>query len=336
MQQRPVLLAVAAAATLVTSYFWGDAQPRPRPTHALVHDFGEVQQGEVVSHTFTVHNPLEKAVSIERVDCSVPGLSARFKSTLAPGHDGAIHVSWDTGAMDGEMQGQATVRFHDDQLPAVVLTLTGHVSTLLEVVPGRAAYFSVYQGETAQRRIRLVSHDAALLRIEKLEAHGTHFTASVADLPPGPEAAVDVVVPSGLAPGRFVESLVVRTNHPVVTEVRLAVNVLVKAHVHVSPEVVDFGQVSLSQLSRMPTLTELATQTVIIRKRQGPLTIHAISTDLPLSVDVFPSDDGSAFRLDFRLNPTELNPGPLQGVVEIETDDAEHPQLRVPVRGRVD
>lgn len=79
------------------------------------------------------------------------------------------------------------------------------------------------------------------------------------------------------------------------------------------------------------------TQTFLVKKRDGEFAITKVSSDLEavdLRKDPSPGDR-STYRIDVALNPQKVKAGKFEGHIEIDTDDKDFPQIRVPVTGRV-
>jgi hypothetical protein len=299
------------------------------------HDFGTVKAGTVVTHMFPVSLPAPDA-SVQRVELSQSGMTARL--TRASEHDDqlALTVTWNTMPLDGRVESHALVRWSDQSYAPVRLTLRGTVTPVIALEPFPAVFFSVYQDEGGEGTVKIVNRDDRPLEITQLEPVGNHFTAQVRTLVPGQEYALVVNVPAGTEFGRFQERVVIHTNQPVRPEVPVAVNVLVKPDLYASPEVVDFGEVNLQQLLRVPGLRDDAlTQVVGIRRRQGAFAITSVSSIPGVEVTISPSGPAETFRMDIKLIPDQVKQGMVSGVIRLGTSDPMFPEITVPVRGEI-
>jgi hypothetical protein len=137
--------------------------------------------------------------------------------------------------------------------------------------------------------------------------------------------------------GRFMESVTLKTDDPGWPEIRVPINVLVKADVFVNPEQVNFGEVDKAALTRTPRLVDLQTQTFLVKRRQGPFRITDVSCDAEgVKVRQSPTDQESdVFQFDIAPDPDALKRGSLQGTIRIRTSDSRFPELVVPVTGIV-
>jgi hypothetical protein len=302
--------------------------------HTASQDFGTVKAGTLVTQTFAVSRPARGA-SVDRIDLSQRGMTARA-AAAGDDDDLALRITWDTTLLDGRVESAATVHWTDLSQAPVRVTLTGAVTPVIAVEPFAAAFFSVYQDEGGERAIKFVNRDDRPLEISGLEAVGNHFTASVRTLIQGEEYEVVVRVAPGTELGRFRERLVVHTNQPTRPEVPVAVNVFVKPDLYASPEAVDFGQLDLEQLRRIPALREALTQVVGIRRRQTAFVITSVETDIPgLDVTLSPSGPADTFRMDVTLVPDQIKRGTIDGTIWLRTKDPIVPEVVVPVRGEV-
>lgn len=302
----------------------------------LQQDFGRVDQGEVVSQTFLLRNAGDSPLRIEQAKFSMPGMRIRTRQEIAPGETAEVKVEWDTHDYNLEVEGQTLLLLNDPKQPRVMLTTSGEVRAPIEVLPLPALYLSQYQGEPASGSLEIRSNLAAPLQITQLEPKGTHFQASLETLEPGKRYRLLVRVPEDTPVGRYREAVLLHTDDPARARLNIEVNTLVKADVHISPDTVDFGELSLAELKRQPGKLELTQQTLIVRNREGDMQITGLASDLAIiHLQQTPQSAAQAFRLDVSLDPAQLRPGPLNGVIELHTDNPEMAHLSIPVSGMI-
>ena len=219
----------------------------------------------------------------------------------------------------------------------MTLVLRGQVKPAFDISPNPAFFFSTFVGEPKTDTLTVTVNGETAVTIDRVEPQGTHFRAALKTVETGRRYELSVTVPPDAAPGRFRERVVLHTSHPAAPTFAIPVNVLVKPDVFANPETIDFGNVSIGA-ARQPTATAMLTQTVIVRRRQGPFELTGISTDvrgLALSRD--PAEGKSeAFRVDLRLDASKLTAGEtLTGTLTIRTDDERFPEIRVPITGNI-
>jgi len=298
--------------------------------------FGTVKQGETITHTFVIRNTASAPFKIARMELSDQGMTARMKAVIPPGEEGQITVRWDTGRLKGDVSGEVVLHLDDPVQQPVVLLLKGVVKPLLEVLPSRALFLSMFKGESVEQTVTIINNEQRPFTITRLEPRGQHFLADLRVVDPGKVYQLVVRVPPETPPGRYREALDVRTDQAERTPIKIAVNVLVKTELYVFPDMIDFGTVSLADLARTPSLIEYITQTVLIKKRQGDFEIMSVTSDLPFfRISQEPAGRSGTFRIDVGLDRDKLSPGEIQGSLRIRTDNTEFPELLVPIRGEL-
>jgi hypothetical protein len=328
------LLAIVACQAVAHGQTVPGGAPRA-VAREIAHDFGPVEPGGTVSHTFTIRNAGTAPLRILSVDTSQPGMVARFTDLVAPGEAGRITVVWTPTGTTGPLSGEVVAHVSDPQRRRVTFTLTAVLRRSIGVLPSPDVFVTLYDDETAERRVTIVNNEERPLQITGLRSKGEHFTAAVAAVEPGRTYEVIVTVPPGLPSGRYVEELYVDTDHPLLGPVRLAVNTLVKDGLYANPEVIDFGHLSLATVlagEAAPWLSQSST----LRKRRGHFAITSIESDVEgLRVNQSPAGRSSTFGLLVTLDRAHLRIGDLEGTIRITTDDKEFPLIVLPVQGRI-
>jgi hypothetical protein len=328
---------VVLALSQATGYAQADGRgAAPRAVaREIGHDFGPVASGSVLSHTFTIRNTGTAVLTVLGVDCSHPGMTSRFERIIEPGRAGHVTVQWDLAGANGDLDAQVVVHVNDAQKPRITFTLTGTTARSIEVQPSPDVFVTVFGDETVERRVTIVNHEARPLAITGVRPVGPHFTATLRTVEPGRRYEVVVRIPRGLSPGRYVDTLYVDTDHPRQATLRFGVNTFVKSRLYASPEVIDFGEVPLDKV-RAGLGAAWGTQSSTLRTRTGDFAITAISSDIPaLRIVRSPAGSSSTFGLVVTLDPARLQPGSLDGVIRIETDDKAFPSVVIPVHGHV-
>ena len=93
-----------------------------------VHDFGTIDQGATVSHSFTIRNDGTSPLTVSRIDLSQPGMKSRSGRTILPGAQGRITIDWDVTRMSGEVAAEAVVHLDDPGQPRVTLAIKGTIT----------------------------------------------------------------------------------------------------------------------------------------------------------------------------------------------------------------
>jgi hypothetical protein len=311
------LLAVACAAACEPG---GEPAPSARPPlarfEARTHDFGRVEQGTAVRHSFRFRNQGD-------VDLNIVGTRTAFdcraalagNGTVPPGGAGTIEVSFDTAAVHGEQERSVTVYTNDPSQRALMLTLHGEVAVEIAVEPAEVYAGSLPRGAPIERavsillgnggpRLTAVKSSGAVLRVEAMD--GTLALAVAPDAPLG----------------EFAEEVLLYSTSPRRPLLRLHVRGTVSPDVVVEPATLFFsapGEV------RQALVTNL--------RPERPVRITGAEIDGRLGeaeVDVVV--EGMRYRLRARLREMPSAEG---AAVTLLADHPEQPRIEVPLRAGV-
>ncbi len=94
------------------------AAPKPAPklvVDAATYDFGQVKEGEEVSHTFIVKNEGKAELVITNVSPACGCTASNFSKSVAPNSEGLITLSVKTAGMSGQNERYADIISNDTQ-----------------------------------------------------------------------------------------------------------------------------------------------------------------------------------------------------------------------------
>lgn len=95
------------------------------------YDFGKINEGTVVSHTFKFVNKGKAALDISDIKTSCGCTAALLSSKqIAPGKDGTIKVDLDTKNRQGRMSRTITIISNDPEEPTKVITISADVNKM--------------------------------------------------------------------------------------------------------------------------------------------------------------------------------------------------------------
>jgi hypothetical protein len=114
------------------------------------------------------------------------------------------------------------------------------------------------------------------------------------------------------------------------------VNILVKPDVFVDPEAVDFGTLSRSHIGSNRSVLDFIRQTLVISRREGSMRVTSVATNVPfLVVDTSPDGAAHTIMLEVGIDLERMETGSINGFIRVGTDDPDHPELEIPVRGSI-
>ena len=290
-----------------------------------VFDFGTVEQGTSVEHTFRVRNAGRAELRIDHVKTSCGCLAGLASAAdIPPGGEGRVNVVLDTGRIVGRTTKVVTVYTNDPAAPSAGLALSGAVETDIVASPAPLYLGKLRRGEAVEREIRVTpGRPGASYEVTAVEHTNPALRTSLERLPDGAGQRIVVTLEPHMPLGRFNDQLVLRTTSPRQSSLGVSVFGSVEGDVVVLPPQVTFG------LARPGMTTE---RDLYIRNRgTHPLAVTAVS--VPQRIVSYRLDtvqEGQEYRLTLRLRDG-LPPGKVEGAVEIFTDHPDEGRLVVPL-----
>src|SRR5438132_1113433 len=299
-----------------------------RPRVALdepVFDFGTVDRGARVDHTFRVPNRGSATLRLDHVKsscgCTVAVLSER---EVPPGGEARVAVSLDTARLAGRTTKTVNVYTNDPDAPVVGLTLAGQVVADLILTPQPLYLGHLRRGEAVRREVIVSSgRPGERYVVERVEPTSPHVHARLEARTDGPGQRLVVELDRDLALGRFNEQLRLHTTSPREPILTLPVFGSVEGDVVVLPPQVTFG------VTRGGATPE---RELYIRNRgQRPVTVTRVTVpDEVVTYTLAAVQEGQEYRLTLRLRDG-LKPGKVESKVEIFTDHPEEKRLVIPL-----
>lgn len=297
---------------------------------SLVYDFGVVTQGEIVEHSFAIHNSGGSALQINAVQPSC-GCSAAVSeaSTLAPGQKSAIRISFNTAGFHGYKVKTFRVFSNDPQQSTVVLTVQGTVRREVDIDPPRL-YFGTLSKEdlsgpkaTLQAKISTDGHSSAKVldvasRSQDLKVNFAHSG----------DSSFSVTLRPDLSVGVLRSRVAVKTSSPKTPVINVPVFVRVEGDLHLAPQDVSIGLVE-------GPLTAPLTRTVrLLNHGKKPIHIVSVSSDKSeVKADYQMLEDGRSYEINVHIAQNTI--GALKAQIEVRTDhpDSDQKNISFPVFG---
>ena len=190
------------------------------------HDFGDILQGEKVTHTFVISNSGGDVLKISdvRASCGCTAVKPE-KNELAPGESTNLLVSFNSAGRSGSQLKTVTVKTNDPDNPETVLTITAHV--VMEKKAGTSqpeAFFletqhdfgKVIQGEVVEYTFQLENKGSSTLKISdiKTSCGCTAALLSKESIEPGDKGTLKVELDTKNRSGKMSRTITVQTNDP--------------------------------------------------------------------------------------------------------------------------
>lgn len=298
-------------------------------------DFGRIPATNV-QHVFELKNTGDQLLKIKNIRLSGKGIKLKMPSSVEAKKTAQIRILIDARSLVGDWNWGVRFETNDELHPVVAYTLAASVFQTIEFIPSRTVYFSMYNDEVATKRITIKNHGIEPFKIIKAEQSNEIFKTKLIKNTLDKEFYIDITVPKTTQPGRYQESITLRTNSSERPVLNMPVNIFVKNNLYASPEAVSFGQVSKKSIARNPSVLALLTQTVLLINRNAEFNITVITSKIPfIEINKSISKNSKTVRIDIGIKPSKLSLGFFEDVISIQIDDPSSPEIQLSISGEV-
>ena len=295
-----------------------------------VFDFGQVEQGEQVTHNFRFTNRGNRELRVQSVKTSCGCTAAVIAAdTIPPGTEGTIQATFDTKRFAGQKAKDIRVHTNDPLSPVTTLTLQGAITTEVQVQPAHLYLGRLQRGAPTSRTVTILYDINKPLEITDITNGNPAISVQAEDAQVKGKKGktLQVSVPKTAQRGPLKDTITITTTSAKKPTISIPVVGSIEGDVIVLPSQVSFGVVRQGVGE---------TRTVRIKNRSAqPLSIGQVQSSLasvvPELTEVTP---GKEFEL--RLHITgDTEPGRIRGSIEVMTDHPEETQLTIPLFGIV-
>ncbi|MFI5237179.1 MAG: DUF1573 domain-containing protein [Ignavibacteriales bacterium] len=220
MKKNSLLLAI-----LISSISFAQLlQPKLVLQHSSF-DFGDIKQGETVSHTFVLSNSGGDLLKITNVKASCGCTAASpEKSELAPGESTNLLVSFNSTGRQGLQTKTIKISSNDPQNPEMVLTITsnvlpGNVNTGTPVIffpETQHDFGKLNEGDKVEYTFKFLNNGSSdlIIKTVKTSCGCTAALLSKDNLTPGQEGTIKVELNTENRTGKLSRTVTVQSNDP--------------------------------------------------------------------------------------------------------------------------
>jgi hypothetical protein len=320
----------APAATGLQDLGGGSATTGGRPKIQLIDpnfNFGTVTNGVPVTHTFKIRNAGNGNLIIGAVNTSCGCTAAKpTKTTVAPGEESEVKVTFDTRFDKGPATRTITVLNNDPKNPQAELTMKGDVKVQVAASPSEVAFGNIKHGTEPTRQILVTDLiDGKPLKITKISKSNPDISVTPIPRPDGkPGAAINVTLLKAMPAGPFDDTIKLATSR---APLDISVFGTVQGDITVNPPQVSFGIVGRHQpAQRVVRLLNEGDRTVIVT--------GVSSSSRSVSAAVEPVTPGKEYKITLQLDP-DTPDGAIRGRLAIHTDDPNQQTVSLPFYGIV-
>jgi Protein of unknown function (DUF1573) len=299
-------------------------------------DFGRVLKGTVVEHQFVLRNGRASPLVVDELRLTPPLTLVDAPAAVPAGGEGIVRVRLDTSRITGLFEGRIVLSTTGSEHAAIRLTVVGTVYQTVEVAPQPAFFVVTERGQMQEQSIELVNHEPEPIEIKSVSHGQGAFTTRLDTIDAGKRYRLTLMLDGKGSAGRRTDLILVTTSSRLTPVVRIAANTFVRERVYTFPDSVDLGSFPIGAFEADPALLDKIAQTLMVYRKGTRSFDVKLTSDLDvLDIRTEPGPLGDRWQATITLRPKLLKPGPLKGVIRIETNDSEFPMLSVPVSGLV-
>jgi hypothetical protein len=326
----PVVLAILMTATVAP------AAPQVTIMPPEI-DFGRLEQHQVREGSLTIYNNGDETLEILDVKSSCGCTVAEpAVSSLAPGENTSLHVTFDSKTFQGDQQKPVTIYTNDPARSEIQIMVTAFVYVPVMVYPPHksVAFNKVTIGHSAEQSIGFEAVEAETLALEVSRARADLFDVAIRPTPGNPRRQEAVITVRPDAPiGVFREIVSFKTGVADQPFIDIETNGSVVAPLELQPGFVNFRYVTPNkELGRVFQL----------RVHDGrDVNVVRAEIDLPGFTASVEEKDPRSGMIKVRITgrPLPMNDerviaaeGRMEGVLTVYTDDPEVPSLQAEVK----
>ena len=299
---------------------------------AYTFDFGFLEEGKQVGHTFAYENKGSEEVVLSKVDTSC-GCTQAFLSEekhIPPGGKGELVVGFDGTGRQGGQSETVYVHSNDPISPIVQLTIGGVVKPIRLAISARSLHFgTVKRRDGAKREIVIRDPGDGSLAVNEVTCDSPSVKVSLArNDKPDLVYRVTADLKPGAPIGELKGKIKVSTNHPREPVVEIPVAADVIGDVEALPDQFFLGLLKKGQsASKTITLSTTSDKPLVIRKIDSPFDY--------VTITALPEIRGKKYSVTATLKDTAPL-GLIKGEVVIHTNDRDQKEIRVPVYALVE
>jgi hypothetical protein len=313
-----------------------DTTKDPTPKHPKIHfdepdyDFGEVEAGDEVEHTFVFENTGDNLLSIEEVlsRCGCTGALVT-EQEVPPGGTGGIKVALHSKGFQGEVKKGLTVESNDPENRLVRLTISGNVVSEVTVEPPYLDWGILGPDDSPRpKNLRIRFLKGRGLRLEKVRSESPSVVLTEKSKDEN-GAVYSVALAENLPMGRFTGRITLRTNSERAPEVHVPFQGHVQGNVKVIPHILSLGRITPGKVS---------TSRLKVSKtgKQGFTVQQVKATTETIATEIREEKKGERYGIQVRYTPGSEARGRIAERITILLNDGRKTFLEVPLYGMVD
>lgn len=295
-----------------------------------VFDFGTLPQESLRKVTTWIRNDGTEPLRIHGITsdcgCTVAQLS---DSTLAPGDSTKLRITFSTRHFSGAITKHIRLLTNDPAAPKAPIKLKAVVRAIVSLQPPSVDFGSVPRGESPARTITIKAAASDSLRIQDVLVPEETFETRIHNAGSGDSTAysLEIMIRPDAPVGPFSSTARIQTNIRNARTLSLNLKGQIHGFFKAQPCRLLLGQV------RQGRVRQRSIQ-LVAQHPGAHRVIGASCSGENLQVHVTPIEEGRIYEITVTVPPT-MHPGRVHAMLNIQTDDPDQPEIRIPVQGNV-
>ncbi len=221
---------------------------KENPPSVIIHDFGTVPHGTMLTHKFTFTNIYDVPLQIIDVRKSCTCLDADPPQKVLQPHESAdIVLTMNAAKFNGPNAQTFYITFGPQYVSTAVIRVQAVSRGDVQLSPGYVNFGVVQQGTKATQTvsIRYVGNRRNWKITDFVKPEGP-LDVSITD-PNGPEFKITVALKDDAPAGTILEPITLKTNDPTASLLQFNVAAVIQAPITVAPEKIKFEGVKIGQ-----------------------------------------------------------------------------------------
>lgn len=318
--------------------------PKVEVPEPLTYEFGVMSQLTTGKHAWEVKNlgdaDLELWFESSTCSCTIAKLKSvdgeeKKKIVVQPHQSTSIDLEWETRTFFGDYTKGAVIGTNDPAHPTISLSVHGKVHAPVIVFPPEMINFDSVSNEEAQSaKFAVFSADRPQTKILKLTTSRPEFFETKLEPLTADECKqlkvtqgtrVSVTMKPGMPLGRFLDEIVIETDHPLMPELKMSIGGSITGSITVIPDHL--------RLSGVPSVQGASRDMTVLVRGGRPTKFEVAYHPEKVNVRIAP-DDTTTQKGRYKLTvtvPPGTAAGPVDGEIILKTDHPSAHELKVPV-----
>lgn len=163
------------------------------------YNFGTITQGKKVQYKFVIRNSGDAPLLIKKIEVACGCTAAKpSTSTVLPGRNAEIEVTFDSSAFSGKVQKTVTMTTNSPKNSTYTFAMEGNITEELQVLPRQLSLGSLAGGSSKQVTLTVTNNGAAAVKILSVNVNSNSLQMKPSirkpELKPGESGTIEVSV----------------------------------------------------------------------------------------------------------------------------------------------